>query len=372
MDLGKCKLIRQGVTMASTDTQDARIPSPIEHPETEPAHAQARLKKLKESQSALSKIQAELEKFVDAVSQNPSIFSKASKYWGTRPLWQKIIAGLLLSTPPLLGLLGSILVGVISTTLTLIFYAGFSMLLDDHHKHGEQSTNNIKSSINNLASGLTTVISSLEQISEALAEQVSIFTNENNVFSGNMSTLTLHLESLQKENTSLKEAQATFHTTVSELKAKCDEYSNVISEQSQKLIDTQALLDKITVDYDESQRQLEGKVGELSQISTRLSADEALYKQTTKDLLSSLQLIKNTKTPDEHQIHQLSTQLTSVLKLYTAQTKRNQEQEKARKEHLSKTQQLISSISHTLFGSHPGVGNHPSETGSNPKVTSLN
>jgi len=101
------------------------FPSTTEIEQTETKPALERIKKIKNSQSQLGKIQRDLEDLIDAMTQNPSILSRAANYWGTLPLWQKIVTGVIITAPPLvIGILAQLIVCFVITAFLLASYIG--------------------------------------------------------------------------------------------------------------------------------------------------------------------------------------------------------------------------------------------------------
>jgi DNA repair exonuclease SbcCD ATPase subunit len=311
--------IRQGVAMAKQSKGSTAVPFPlvndIELPTGKAIKASTRIDKLKKSELNLSQIQKELERLIDAMAQNPSMLSRATYYWGSLPLWQKITTGLLLATPTLMiGILAQLTVYYIITALVLICYTGASVVLDDHHSHAQRGKTNIKSGITNLAAGLNTVTDSLEQISDALSEQITLFSEENEHFGENISDLKTHNTSLQQEIDKLKTVEKTLSSTVSELETLCSELKKSTEEQTNLLEATQASLNKLKINYAQNQKQLEEKINELSDLTRLFSSAEKAYNENLEALKEALDTMAKISVDSKEQRDALYKETSSFIK----------------------------------------------------------
>jgi ABC-type transporter Mla subunit MlaD len=282
---------------------------------TEPAIAESeRIKNLRNSKVKLSKIQEELEKLIDAMAQNPSILSRVSNFWGKIPLWQKIIAGIILIAPPLvLGFFIHAIVCFVISAFALASYVSSSVVLDDHYTHTQYSTKNIKTGVTSLAEGLDVIMDSLEQISQALAEQVDLFAEENKKFGENVTTLKTRNEELIQEVEKLKHIEKKLRLSQRELEATCTALKASVQEQTSLLEETQTALNQITIDYAQNQRQLEDKTKELEQINASLHSEVEKYKNAQHTLKAALEVMAETATKDQSQKEAFFGKLTDFI-----------------------------------------------------------
>lgn len=273
---------------------------------------QPQFKKLRNSQAKLTQIQKDLEILVDSMAQNPSILSRATRFWGNRPLWQKIVAGVVLSAPVLLFSLFihlAICIGI--TALIAAAYAGASVILDDHFNHTQHSTKNIKSGVTSLAEGLDVVTNSLELISEALAEQVSQFTMENERLGDNISDLHTRNEVLTQEIDKLRDTEKKLKLNQCELEKTCSELKQSVTNQSALLEDAQTTLNKVTIDYQENQKQLQEKTNDLDKLQKQYASEIDQYKLLLETLQITIENLTETIELDEDRqkaFHQKLTQ----------------------------------------------------------------
>lgn len=273
-----------------------------------------RLKKLRNSQVKLTQIQKDLEILIDAMAQNPSILSRASTYWGTIPLWQKIVAGIALIAPSLiLGIFVQMIVCFVITAFTLAAYVGASVVLDDHFTHTQHSTKNIKSGVTSLAEGLEVVMLSLEQISDALSEQVTLFTKENEQFGENISELKSRNESLTQQVEKLQETEKKLRLAQAELETTCSSLKKSVSEQTTLLEESQAALNKIKIDYAQNQKELQEKTTELTEVQKRFTSEVAKYKKLLETLQSAIEIMAETATKDVGQQEIFHQKLTAFI-----------------------------------------------------------
>lgn len=286
-------------------TQSATV---VEFPSAREEHSAItpsieRLKKLKKSQSQLGKIQQDLEVLIDAMAQNPSILSRAANYWGKLPLWQKIIAGLIIAAPPLIiGIITQLIVCYVITAFFLASYIGSSVILDDHYSHTQHSTKNIKSGVTSLAEGLDSVTQSLEQISQDLADQVNLFSKENGKFGDNVEALSLRNMALKQEVEKLKETEKKLRQTQNELELTCNELKKSIKDQTALLDETQAALNKARIDYEKNQKDLEKANKQLGEIQEKFAETTNHYEKVLEALRTAVtELTENTFKEPQHQ-----------------------------------------------------------------------
>ncbi len=274
----------------------------IEESNTAPIKDLERLKKIKGSQSQLTKIQKDLETLIDAMVQNPSILSRAANYWGNLPLWQKIVAGVILTAPPLIiGILAQLIVCFVVTAFFLATYIGTSVVLDDHYTHTKYSTTNIKSGVTNLAEGLDIVMKSLEQISEELSAQIAIFSKENEKFGDNVESLKLRNISLAGEVEKLRETEKKLRQTQIELENACTALKKSVGEQSTLLDQTQTALNKVKIDYQRNQKDLEEKTNQLSELQKQFQSEVTRYEQSLEALQTAVNELAENLVKDPQQ-----------------------------------------------------------------------
>ena len=263
-----------------------------------------RVNKVKHSQGQLHKIQADLEVLIDSMAKNPSMLSRLANYWGKLPLWQKIIAGVVLVAPPLIiGILAQLIVCFVITGFLLAAYIGGSVALDDHYSHTTHSTKNIKSGVTSLAEGLDAVTNTLEEISADLSAQVAIFTSENERFGDNVDVLKLRNITLGQEVEKLKTTEGKLKLTQEELETACNELKDSVKDQTSLLEQTQVSLNQVKIDFARNQKELEDKNKELADLHKQLKIEVTRYEQLLETLQKAVNELAMTllKTPEEQE-----------------------------------------------------------------------
>jgi len=185
----------------------------------------------------------------------------------------------------------------------LSLHIGSSVILDDHYTHTQYSTKNIKSGVTSLAEGLDLVTQTLEQISEDLSIQVSLFSKENEKFGDNVEALTMRNISLNQEIEKLKETEKKLRLTQTELETACIELKKSVKGQSTLVDQTQAALNKIRIDFERNQRELEEKNKQLADLHKQFKAEVTRYEQVVETLQTAVnELAENVlKSPEQQQ-----------------------------------------------------------------------
>lgn len=295
--------------MASFESFD---PMPLSNLSPKPE----RLKKLKNSQVKLTQIQKDLEILVDSMAKNTSIFSRASNFWGRVPLWQKILAGILIAAAPIVaGVFAQLLLWLVITAFVSAIYIGASVVLDDHFNHSQHSTQNIKLGITSLAEGLQVLMTSLEQISEALTEQVDLFSKENQQFTEHVSDLGKGNVSLTEEIKKLQDIEKKLRLRQGELEKTCNELSKSVVQQTKLLEETQSTLTKVKIDHTDTQTQLKEKTSELAEIKDQLTTAINNYKRLEEFMNETLKVMTTKMSENAPQQELFQQQLTAFSKI---------------------------------------------------------
>ncbi|MGL5741373.1 MAG: hypothetical protein ACRCXC_01900 [Legionella sp.] len=88
------------------------------------------------TQEQLSQVKKSLGAIVNSLQENPSLISRAAKFWGELPLWQIIVGGVVISGPTLvIGAAAHIGFLVTISGVSVIAYTTSGIVLDDHHYH---------------------------------------------------------------------------------------------------------------------------------------------------------------------------------------------------------------------------------------------
>ncbi|MDI1351538.1 MAG: hypothetical protein PSV35_02035 [bacterium] len=256
------------------------------------------------SKKELSQIQQNLDDLLHAMSQNPSMLARAATYWGTIPVWQKVLGGVVLIAPTfVIGIAAQIAVLFALSIFTLITYVSGSVVLDDHHIHNINTTKNLRIGVLNLAEALETVINTLEKISEQLAKHLDEFAQENKKLNVSIKALNNLNKNLAQEIDELKETAKKLHHTEKALQKTCFTLKNSILEQTNLLEETQADLKRVQADYEANQQLLKEKISELDKVNTKLNIDIEQHKKIGQTLQVLVTSLMETMSGDEAQRH---------------------------------------------------------------------
>lgn len=243
----------------------------------------------------LSQIKANLNAMIDAMAQNPSLFTRAANFWGEIPIWQKIVGGILLIIPTLLiGIFAQLAVFIAISIVTLIVYTASSVVLDDHFNHKESSTESLKTGMAGMADALGKIILSLEAVHKDLASAVEAFTKENERLTNSIGQLNNQIETFSLQAELLQQTEQLLRTTQNELEKTALTLSISVQEKTDLLHESQMQLEKIKADFKANQCQLSEKIEELSSTVTAMGLENkrlevvcAILEDTTKKLSST-------------------------------------------------------------------------------------
>ena len=253
----------------------------FELPNPQNTPVKANLEQFKLTQKQLDKIIEDLMKMIDAIALNPSLLSRASSYWGTRPLWQKISAGILLTAPFfIIGIAANISVLLTISIFTLITYTASSLLLDNHHEHNTDRTEHLKKSVSNLVEVLVAVILSLETLQEQ--------------FTLNISELSAQIKTLTEHTQRLNDTAQQLNTTKIDLENTVDVLKGTINEQTQ-------LLNKRQKELENACLKLSEKISELHLVKTAMGLEINKSQKITAVLKETVASLADTVFLDEQQ-----------------------------------------------------------------------
>jgi hypothetical protein len=273
-------------------------------PEIPPSlNTQQPQEQLKKSKTELTEIQENLNGLIDAMAKNSSILERGTTFWGNRPLWQKILLGIVLIPPPLIiGILASSVILVTLSIFTLITYITGSLILDDHYRKKGNNTKNLKIGILNLATILENVIFSLDKISGQLTQQLNEFAEENIQLKENIHVLGTRNHALTQEIDKIRATANKLQQTENELKEACNHLKCSLTKQTQLLENSQAALKTSSEEHQQTQQQLAETVRELNDRSTGFAQKIEEYDQMVILLNDSLtKVIEAQKTAPEAQ-----------------------------------------------------------------------
>ncbi|MGC1182820.1 LegC2/C7 family Dot/Icm T4SS effector [Legionella sp.] len=266
------------------------------------------------TQEIFKKIKESLRVTIQSMEKNPSIFSRTAEFWGKLPLWQKILGGVALTLPTLiLGIIAHLSFLLAICGVTTIVYTSGGIVLDDHHKCGNNVTENLAKGILNLADFMELTITALDIISQKVTMEVKKFTAENELLKINVNQLNNGITQLTGEITAAAELISSLKITKEKLEETACNLSKQVIEQGSLLEINQKELTRVTEAYKVSQLQLSNKIEEFAEIEKGLKEE---IQKTAKiaDYLSTVtQDISAIAIADESQKKEFHNRLTEFL-----------------------------------------------------------
>jgi|HubBroStandDraft_6_1064221.scaffolds.fasta_scaffold376806_1 phage-related protein len=223
------------------------------------------------TEQGLEEIKKNLDKMIDSMAQHPSYFSQAADFWGTIPLWQKIVAGVVLIVPTLIlsMVIQSALLLAISI-FSLIVFTASSLLLDNHHSQNVDRTEHLKVGLNGLANTLGVVILSLGKLREQLASEIEQFQLENAKLTINVRDLGEEIQELVEQRKLLQETEKALRKTNADLEQLSDSLKKSVKEHTQLLEQNAIQLGQVQLKYEQAESNLNEKISELKQVKKEM------------------------------------------------------------------------------------------------------
>lgn len=240
----------------------------------------------------IQNIKEDLEKIIHSNFTASSILNKIAHFWGNRALWQKIIAGLILTGILLItGVCAHIISLIAISCVTAMFYMLFSLLLDNHNKLQIDFEKSFRESIVPIADILGDVIKSLNNAVTEINKSINNLKTENETYYLNNQTLHNLNNNLETEIKELKVANIVF-------KRLADEFSQLyLVDQKQRTQFIEKLNsflndnEKNITDLFERFTKAEDK---LFEITNELSLSNSRYEELLKQHQILLDQLKNT------------------------------------------------------------------------------
>jgi DNA repair exonuclease SbcCD ATPase subunit len=252
------------------------------------------------TKNKLTQLKEHMNQLIDSMAVNSSFFSRSALYWGSLPLWKKIITGIVLTVPFLTtGLLTHVALLFALTIFSLISYTLTSLLLDDHYQQNTTSADQLKSGVANLADIFESAVMSLETLGNNLAAEINQFGQENQNLTKNIEGLEEQITDLTFQAKCLKETEQKLLTTQIGLEQTAETLNGTVEEQSELLRANQIQLNQAITNYKESQDQLTLKTQELQRISTEMGKELQDAKGTATVLRSTVESLSYINIEDE-------------------------------------------------------------------------
>ncbi|BCA94836.1 membrane protein [Legionella antarctica] len=298
------------------------IPETIQQDEaTELNPKDIKSKKIKEnleqvllSQKELDQIKENLNRMIEAMAHNPSFLSRAAAYWGELPLWQKIVAGIVLVVPTfVISLVAHIAVIFTFSLFTLFTYTASSILLDNHHHLNIDRTEHLKAGINSLADTLGLIILSLDKIREQLAVEIEHFQKENEKLDLNIDELKAQIQELSEQSMLFEETERGLRETNGDLVTLTESLKDSVKEHTRLLENCKEQLRQMQQNYEKAQFNLTEKVAELNQVKLGMSEEIERVKGIAGTLQGTVQTLSTTLLLDETQQQAFKEKLESFI-----------------------------------------------------------
>jgi hypothetical protein len=266
------------------------------------------------TQDIFKKIRENLVATIESMEKNPSLLSRAARFWGGFPLWGKILAGIILTVPLLiLGIVAHLGFVLAICGVTAVFYTGISLLLDNHHKCAVRATENFSKGIMGLANLLELTITALDRIRQKLAEEVQKFATENEKLAKNVSSLGTQIEQLSIEvetsaklACSLKETKKELEETVKKLEGQAVKQEEILNSHKKELA-------QLTDEYSKCQAKMTADVEDFGKIKNQLQKEVTAAKQLA-DYFATLSREMSIKLFEDEKIKQkFNERLTTFL-----------------------------------------------------------
>lgn len=262
------------ITKENNDAEMAELnPSPYPAPDNE--NIQKNMDALLTEQQSILDIKKHVDLIIESIAQNKSFLTRAAAFWGNRPLWQKIIAGVVLIVPTLIiGIVLQIAIPIVTSVLTLILYTATSYILDHHHDHENGVVEKLKSAVTDLVDMLKEILEQLDVLRQQLAKEIEYFQKENDRLTQRITELNTQIntlmsttEKLQNTHQELRTERIRLEEIANSLNISIDEYKKLFSLKS--------------IEIEQTEREMQKNQDELSTVITEL-------KQTRSSLTEEL------------------------------------------------------------------------------------
>lgn len=234
--------------------------------ETEEATATESLEKITQAQKDLSRVKQDLNSIIESITNNPSLITQASNYWGGLPWYGQIIGGITVGAPTLAA--GFTVGGATAVTIAVTGY-----ILNDHHECNAKTIERLKSGILNLADVLQLTIISLEKIRDQFAAEIEKFKRENDRLVQNVRDLGEKIITLGNEIAGLTMTSKLLKESKIELERTAVALRVDLEEQKEANDQTRTELQQVTRDYEKNEANLKAKVHELEEVERSMQLE---------------------------------------------------------------------------------------------------
>lgn len=266
------------------------------------------------TQEHLIQVKKSLGAIVDSLHENPSIISRAAKFWGEIPLWQRILGGVAISGPTLvIGAAAHIGFLVTMSGISVFAYATGGILLEDHHYHSKKIAARLKEGIFGVAEVLELTICALDSIRQKLAYEVDRFKKENDELKSNIcelnnevTTLSIQVEVFVKTETLLRQQKIALEGVATRLQQD-------VQTQHELITANQSDLANVKQCHEQSIRQLSEKAAELKEVRKSMGDEIDRLKAASSTLETTIMTLSKAMISDASQRESFQQKLSSFL-----------------------------------------------------------
>lgn len=254
------------------------------------------------TQEHLSQVKKSLGALIDSLQENPSLISRAAAFWGERPLWQRIVGGVVISGPTLLiGASAHIGFLVSISGFSALAYTTSGLVLDDHHYHTKNITQKLKEGIFGVAEVLELTIGALDSIRQKLAVEIEQFKAENLILANNISRMSIEIDTLSSQVECMIETEKLLRTTKEELEKTAALCKTDLQLQAKLIESNKIEVAQIKEAHAKSMLQLSEKITELALVREAMGAEVEKAKKTTTTLESTVKALSGAVIGDMNQ-----------------------------------------------------------------------
>lgn len=240
------------------------------------------------AQNQIVAVKKSLGDIIDSITQNQSMVTRASQWWGGMPLWQKTMGGLIVTVPTFaVGIAADITLLLAISGFTGVTYSLSGIVLDDHYRCNEDIARRLKQGIFSLADVLQLTVEALAEIHKRLSAEIIRFKEQNLQFESQLSYLRETVQTLTQQVDKFQELECSLAVQQANLEQKVYELENSLGGQDELLSQTQKELAKVKQDYEKNDILLSNVMADLQGVGQQMGVklkqaeeDEAKLKDT--------------------------------------------------------------------------------------------
>lgn len=256
------------------------------------------LEQINASKKRLNKVKKNIDKQIVSFNENPSLFSKASAFWGKIFWWQKAIIGIMLTVPIFAAALAAHLVVLLVVSFhLLVTYTGSSLLLDNHYQNNQADKEKLKQEFSSLASILETIIDSLDKLRKQLGLEIEKLHQENEQLVELIKKLSGKVNALTLQTLQLAPVEERLKLTERELEENVIKIAKQTQIQTDLIGQYQNQLQQLAHDANLKQSKLSTQIDELNQVKETLADDLKKAKQIGDILQGTVKTLSQAQNP---------------------------------------------------------------------------